>query len=150
MTARTKDLRLGFIGHGRHAQANLYPAIALSGHALTAIATRDTAQARAAATLHGADRGYGDYRRMLDEQALDAVFVSIDPAAQAAVTIDCLEAGVHVFVEKPLGMNEDEAGRVAQVADRCGRQVMVGFMKRHAPVYTALPDPYGTPSGSVR
>ncbi|MCP9211831.1 Gfo/Idh/MocA family protein [Streptomyces sp. NEAU-Y11] len=138
MTARTSNLRLGFIGHGRHARANLYPAIALAGHTLTAVATRDTARAEAAAALHGADRGYGDHRRMLAEEDLEAVFISIDPADQVAVTIDCLEAGAHVFVEKPLGMNEDEASQVARAAERCGRQVMVGFMKRHAPAYTGL------------
>ncbi|MFF7181083.1 Gfo/Idh/MocA family oxidoreductase [Streptomyces sp. NPDC008121] len=135
MAPRIEDLRLGFVGHGRHARANLYPALHLAGARLTSIATRHESAARTAAALHGAEHGHGDHRRMLAQDALDAVFVSVAPEDQAAVTEDCLRAGAHVFVEKPLGLNEEEARRVAATAERYDRQVMVGFMKRHAPAY---------------
>lgn len=138
MARRIEDLRIGFIGHGRHARANLYPALDLAGARLTSVATRDEAAARAAAALHGAGRGHGDHRRMLAEDALDAVFVSVAPEDQAAVTEECLRAGVHVFVEKPLGMDEADARRVAGTAGECGRGVTVGFMKRFAPGYLRL------------
>ncbi|MFJ7167276.1 Gfo/Idh/MocA family protein [Streptomyces globosus] len=138
MTRRIEDLRIGFIGHGRHARANLYPALALAGGRLTSIATRDAAAAARAAALHGAARGHGDHRRMLAEDGLDAVFVSVAPEDQAAVTEDCLRAGAHVFAEKPLGLDEAEARRVADTAERAGRSVAVGFMKRHAPAYRRL------------
>lgn len=140
MAQRVEDLRIGFIGHGRHARANLYPALALSGARLTAVATRDETAARAAAALHGAERGHGDYRRMLDEDRLDAVFVSVAPEDQPGIVEACLQAGAHVFVEKPLGMTDRDARRVATAARTCGREVMVGFMKRHAPAYRALAD----------
>ncbi|MEU6487831.1 Gfo/Idh/MocA family oxidoreductase [Streptomyces sp. NPDC046887] len=140
MAQRVEDLRLGFIGHGRHARANLYPALALAGARLTSIATRDEAAARAAAARHGAEHGHGDHRRMLAQDGLDAVFISTAPEDQAALTEDCLRAGAHVFVEKPLGLDADEARRVAATAEHHGRQVMVGFMKRHAPAYRRLAD----------
>ncbi|MFI8215757.1 Gfo/Idh/MocA family protein [Streptomyces sp. NPDC085932] len=135
---RAEDLRLGFIGHGRHARANLYPALELAGARLTSIATRHEDAARAAAALHGARHGHGDHRRMLAQDALDAVFVSVAPEDQATVTEHCLRAGAHVFVEKPLGLDETDARRVAATAAACGRHVMVGFMKRHAPLYRRL------------
>ncbi|MGW1890585.1 Gfo/Idh/MocA family protein [Streptomyces sp. NPDC002004] len=138
MAQRVEDLRIGFIGHGRHARANLYPALKLAGARPTSIATRDEAAAARAAALHGADRGHGDYRRMLAEDGLDAVFVSVAPEDQAVVTEACLKAGAHVFVEKPLGLDEAEARRVAGTAERYGRGVTVGFMKRHAPAYRKL------------
>ncbi|MCB5164477.1 Gfo/Idh/MocA family oxidoreductase [Streptomyces bambusae] len=132
------ELRLGFIGHGRHARANLYPSLALAGARLACIATRDEQAARAAANAHGAGSGYGDHRQMLAQEALDAVFVSVAPEDQAGIAEDCLKAGAHVFVEKPLGLDEADARRVAATAQRYGRQVMVGFMKRHAPAYRKL------------
>ncbi|GGT09499.1 MULTISPECIES: Gfo/Idh/MocA family protein [Streptomyces] len=138
MARRIEDLRIGFIGHGQHARANLYPALALAGGRLTSIATRDGAAAARAAALHGAARGHGDHRRMLAEDGLDAVFVSVAPEDQAAVTEDCLRAGAHVFAEKPLGLDEAEARRVADTAERARRSVAVGFMKRHAPAYRRL------------
>src|SRR5262245_43322463 len=93
------DLTIGVVGHGRHARATAAPAPARAGARLAATATRNQAAARAAASLHGASHGYGDHRRMLAEAGLDAVFVSVAPEDQAAVTEDCLAAGAHVFVE---------------------------------------------------
>jgi len=129
------DLRLGFIGGGRHATANLYPSIALAGGRVTAVATRSQASASAAAHRHGADRAYASYEAMLADGGLDAVLVSLDPTDQAPVTEACLRAGLHVFVEKPLGLTAADAARVADAADAAGRHVMVGFMKRFAPSY---------------
>lgn len=132
------DLRLGFIGCGRHATANLYPSIAAIGARLTSIATRNSDGAAAAASRHGAQHSHGDYRTMLATDHLDAVFISVGPNDQVAIVEDCLSAGVHVFVEKPLGLTQAEAQRVADVAATTERIVMVGFMKRFAPSYLAL------------
>lgn len=129
------DVRIGFVGAGRHATANLYPAIALAGGRVRALATRDAAGAAAAAARLGVPRGYGSYAELLAAEALDAVFVSVDPADHARVTLDCLAAGVDVFVEKPLGLSPAEATAVADRADAAGRRVMVAFMKRFAPAY---------------
>ncbi len=134
------DLRLGFIGGGRHATANLYPSIALAGGRVVSVATRSAVGAAAVASRFGAERAYGSYEAMLAADALDAVFVSIDPADQAAVTEACLRAGVDVFVEKPLGLTVGESARVADLADARDRRVLVGFMKRFAPAYATIRD----------
>ncbi|HEY4333049.1 MAG TPA: Gfo/Idh/MocA family oxidoreductase, partial [Ilumatobacteraceae bacterium] len=138
------DLRLGFIGCGRHARANLYPSIALAGGRVHSIAARTLDSARQAAQRFGAQQAHAGHRSLLDqgtgEGGLDAVFVSVAPEDHAAVVIDCLRAGLHVFVEKPLGMTGDEAALVAEVAQQTGRHVMVAFMKRFAPSYAKVRD----------
>ncbi len=64
---------------------------------------------------------------------------SSPPALQhARIVEDCLKAGLHVFVEKPLGLNVEEAQSVAGAAQAAGKIVMVGFMKRFAPAYARL------------
>lgn len=133
--ASVGDLRLGFIGGGRHATANLYPSIALAGGRVLSVATRHAEGAAAVAARFGAERSHASYRTMLAEDALDAVFVSVDPADHAEVAQACLEARVDVFVEKPLGLTAAEATHVADVADAVGRLAMVAFMKRFAPSY---------------
>lgn len=135
---RVADLRLGFVGHGVHACANLYPSITLAGGSVCCVTTRSTNSATLAADAIGAERAYDDLGRMLKHETLDGVFISVAPEDQADLTKQCIQAGVPVFVEKPLGMNAGDARDVADLADSHGVQVMVGFMKRFAPAYQTL------------
>lgn len=133
-----QELRIGFIGYGIHARANLYPSILLAGARITSVATRSITSAKAAAAAVGAEHFHDNVESMLDEDQLDAVFISVAPEDQARLTMQCLRAGLAVFVEKPLGMSEQEAREVAELAEASGAKVMVGFMKRFAPAYLKL------------
>jgi predicted dehydrogenase/uncharacterized protein YhfF len=66
------------------------------------------------------------------------VIVDAQPADQLAITRRVVDAGLPVFVDKPLGLTAAEARTVARAADASGAGVQVGFMKRHAPVYRQL------------
>jgi predicted dehydrogenase len=144
-TPDIRDLRIGMIGAGRHAQANLYPSLAALGVPVTSVATRSTATASAAARRHGADHAHADYRMMLAQDRLDGVIISLDPDDQATVTEHCLAAGVDVLVEKPLGLDPETAQRTADAAARHDRIAMVAFMKRFAPCYVRVRDLIGDP-----
>lgn len=138
--AAVRDLRLGVIGHGRHASAKLHPAILLTGANINCVLTRSLSSACTAAESLGAQHYYDVIDNMLESESLDAVFICIDPEDQAALTIRCLQAGVAVFVEKPLGMTADEARQVHSASQKYNVPVMVGFMKRFAPAYQRLTD----------
>jgi UDP-N-acetylglucosamine 3-dehydrogenase len=130
-----EDMKIGMIGSGVHAKANIYASLELLQVPIQAVCTRHLEAAQATAARYRAPSAYADYRTMLECEKLDAVFVVTDAGSQAAITKDCLEAGTHVFVEKPLGMNAAQAAEVGDLAARVQRQVMVGFMKRFAPAY---------------
>ena len=130
-----RELRLGFIGAGRHARANLYPSLAALGQPLAAICTRSIETADSAARTFGASRAFSNVSQMLSETELDAVIVSIEGKNQAPMVCSLLEKGVHVFVEKPLGWTAKEASDVAVLSESTNNHVMVGFMKRFAPAY---------------
>lgn len=132
------NLRLGFVGHGVHACANLYPSIRQAGAKIHRVATRSMQNAREAATDTGAVHAHDSVTSMLGHGDLDAVFISVAPEDHAELTLQCLQAGVHVFVEKPLGMTVSDAAAVAKAATMADLIVMVGFMKRYAPVYQQL------------
>lgn len=138
-----KELRVGFIGAGRHSTANLYPAFALTGVPIVAIAERNPERAREAATRGYAPQIFADHHALLRNSRLDAVVVSLAPELQIAVVEDCIRAGVGVFVEKPLGFNADSAQRIAQLALAHRSPVMLGFMKRFAPAYVRLKNMIG-------
>ncbi|MBE6037236.1 MAG: Gfo/Idh/MocA family oxidoreductase [Clostridiales bacterium] len=133
-----KNLRIGMIGCGVHSIANIYSTLHYLGQPIQAVSARHLDRAQAAADRFGAKHAYDDYHEMLAKEDLDAVFIVTDQYTQAAIAMDCLKAGVNVFVEKPLGMSVEEAKQVADLEKETGLKVMVGFMKRFSPSYVKL------------
>jgi predicted dehydrogenase len=110
----------------------------LAGATVRCVLTRSLASAQQAAKALAADRYYDDIDNMLAAEELDAVIICVAPEYQAPLTIRCVQAGVPVFVEKPLGMSAADARLVSAASETRGVPVMVGFMKRFAPAYQRL------------
>jgi myo-inositol 2-dehydrogenase/D-chiro-inositol 1-dehydrogenase len=146
--------RIAVIGCGSHAVQNLYPSFRLSvlnppetGAAigelaeggeigeLAACCDLDEARARRAARDFGIARFYTDHRTLLERERPDGVVVAMHPRLQPAVARDCLEAGAHVFLEKPPAETLPDCVAIRDAAEAAGRQVMVGFMKRFSEPY---------------
>lgn len=128
-----------FIGAGLHSTANIYPAALEAGAEIQAIATRSLERSRNALQRMGSEgAAYDDYQRMLEKEECACVVVVAQPEDHVSLVLDCIKAGKNVFVEKPLGMSEAEAEKIAKAAETAGVQVMVGFMKRYAPIYQKL------------
>jgi hypothetical protein len=81
----------------------------------------------------GADLG-----ALLDEVRPDAVVIATDEASHPGLAITALEAGCHVFVEKPLALSAADAGRIAEVAAARGRQVVAGHISRFTAQMTRM------------
>jgi predicted dehydrogenase len=131
------NLRIGVIGTGKHARANIFPTLQLLQQPVASVCSRHLERAEAAAREFQAGSAYADYSAMLASEKLDAVFV-VTGVEHDRIVEDCLKAGVHVFVEKPLGLNPSEAQRAAGAAQAAGKIAMVGFNKRFAPAYVQL------------
>ena len=70
----------------------------------------------------------------------EMVFITVPNTAHAELAVKALEAGKHVFVEKPLATNLADAEKVMKAADKAGRRVFVGHNRRFAPVYKEARD----------
>jgi len=81
--------------------------------------------AREAAHLQP-EQVYSDYRRMLDAKDLDAVIVATPDHTHAPISIDVMESGRDLYVQKPMTRRLDEAFRMLDTAKRTGRKVQVG------------------------
>lgn len=77
-----------------------------------------------------AAKGVGDFRRMLDDQAINAVVIATPDHWQTPATILALKAGKHVFVEKPSGHNAHEAELIVQAQRKYQRVVQIGTQQR--------------------
>ncbi len=71
-------------------------------------------------------------------QRPDLVVIATYTDSHAALAIRAMEAGAHVFVEKPLAATVDEAERVVAAAWRLKRKLVVGYILRHHPAWTRL------------
>lgn len=125
-------LRLGVIGTGGMANAHANEFKKLKGVRLVACADVVPERAKAFAEKHGIPASYGDYREMLDAEALDAVTnVTID-AAHAEVALAVVGKGLHVLSEKPLATTLADAKAMAAAARKAGVVNMVNFSYRNS------------------
>lgn len=131
-----RRLRVGFIGAGNRANASHYPSVAdLPDLAeMAAICDRDESRLHATAERWGIAARFTDLHEMLATVELDAVYCVAPPGVLPEIVLPCLQAGKHVFSEKPLGVNLAAAGRMADAAQANGCLTMVAFNRRFAPV----------------
>ncbi|WP_198679249.1 Gfo/Idh/MocA family protein [Thermomonospora amylolytica] len=125
--------RIGIVGAGnvaaRHAQVlGGFPDVRIA-----AVADTDTARAARLAGRCGA-AVYGDHKAMLQDGGLDAVYVCVPPFAHGPIELDVLDAGLAMFVEKPLALDERTARTVADAARRAGVVTAVGHHWRYLDV----------------
>ena len=79
---------------------------------------------------------YEDYREMLDrEKELDAVIIATPDFWHAQHTVDCLEAGKHVYCEKEMSNTLEGARRMVDAARRTGKLLQIGHQRRSNPRY---------------
>jgi predicted dehydrogenase len=81
---------------------------------------------------------FTDYARALAETKPDLVCVATYSDSHADYAVAAMEAGAHVFVEKPLATTVADAERVVEAARRLNRKLVVGYILRHHPSWQRL------------
>jgi D-xylose 1-dehydrogenase (NADP+, D-xylono-1,5-lactone-forming) len=98
-----------------------------------AVASRDEARARSYADEHEIERSYGSYEGLLADPDVEAVYISLPNSLHVEWTLNALEAGKHVLVEKPFSKHPDQVEEAFDSADAAGLVLSEGFMWRHHP-----------------
>jgi predicted dehydrogenase len=133
-----QKLRVAFIGAGGHSFRNVYPTFQYAPIDLVAICDRDADRATAYAHQFGGKASYTDHQEMLMTEKPDAVFIvtSYDDEGRPQATqlaLDALEAGCHVWMEKPTAASVAEVQQLMNASRRVGRFVMTGLKKTFFP-----------------
>ena len=81
---------------------------------------------------------FDDFETALAETKPDLVVVATYTDSHAGFAVAAMEAGAHVFVEKPLAGNVADAKRVVEIAKRLNRKLGVGYILRHHPSWQRL------------
>ena len=128
-----KKMRLGFIGAGGIAQAQMRHMKSFPDVELVAACDINGASLAKAKADYGFSAVYEDWKEMLRKESFDAVSVCTPNGGHCAHTIGALKAGAHVLVEKPLAMNAREGELMLAAAKKAGRQLVIGFQWRFEP-----------------
>lgn len=137
-TAKTKGLSVSFVGAGNYATTTLIPAFIAAGVHLKSIASRTGTGSAQAAKKFGFELATTDTKTLISDETVDAVVISTRHNTHAHFVLKALEAGKHVFVEKPLCLTEKEINAIesaweARAAGGRPALLMVGFNRRFAP-----------------
>lgn len=125
----------GFIGFGNYARTVLLPALRKAGNErLTTVVTSTGLSAHDAAERQGFAHAATDPQAVLGDADTDCVFIATRHDSHARLTVAALEAGKHVFVEKPLALTLDQLAQVLTAATTAPGIVTVGFNRRFAPM----------------
>lgn len=125
-------LRFGVTGVGHRGMTLARTLAGMDDATIVGVADLDAGRLAAAAAEFGVDRTFALVSEMVDSMDLDAVLVLTPDAAHHPQTIRCLEAGVHVFVEKPPAYTVAETREMSAAADRAGKHLMVGWNRTYA------------------
>lgn len=124
---------IGFIGAGNYASRVLIPAFRKAGAQLKTIVTASGTSG----VIHGKAAGFADASTdidaMLADVSINTVAIVTRHNSHADQVIRSLQAGKHVFVEKPLTLTLEELEQVRGAYAGANRLLMVGFNRRFAP-----------------
>jgi len=129
------EVRVGVIGGGTWGTYHLSAAKNLEGDGkvrLVAIATRTERTAARQSEAFGI-RAYTDYKRMIDEEDLDAVTIATPDHLHREMALYAMERGKHVLVEKPMDLTTAGCREMVDLADEKQVLLQVDFHKRYDP-----------------
>ena len=136
-TAAAAAPRVGMIGAGLYAQGMLLPHFKAAGVSFRAITTAGGVTARDIAEKYGFEYCASGADEILSDAEVNLVVVATRHDLHAELARRSLAAGKHVFVEKPLALNDEELDAVLEVAQNSAGRLMVGFNRRFSPLARA-------------
>ena len=134
------SIKVGIVGAGGMLQYHA-AGFKAAGAELLAVCDMNQASAQAAADLYEIPHVYSDLQKMLDELSdLDAVSIITPNRTHKPLAIQVLNAGKHVFCEKPPALSASEVSEMKEAAEESGKILMFNFNNRARPESYALRD----------
>jgi predicted dehydrogenase len=129
-------IRWGIIGVGNVTELKSGPAFQKAvGSELVAVMRRDAAKAEDYARRHGVSRWYSNADDLINDPAVNAIYVATPPSSHAAYAIQSMKAGKPVYVEKPMALNHAECLEMNRVSEETGIPLFVAYYRRTLPAF---------------
>jgi len=128
-------LRIGVIGLGWFGEIHCETILGVPNLELAALCTRRPDRLAEQATKFDVKKTYRDYRDMLEDKDIDAVSIVTMWDQHTDPTIAALEAGKHVFLEKPMASTAADCNRIIAAAKKAKGILQIGHICRFNPRY---------------
>ena len=133
------ELRVALVGAGNLARWAHLPNLKKSPNVkLQAVFSASGARGKSYGVRFGAAYTTSEYQRILDDRDIDVVLIVSRNQDHAGQAMAALEAGKHVFVEKPMALTREECAALKATVEKTGLHLTVGFNRRFAPFYVEL------------
>lgn len=140
---------LAIIGAGNFTKSTILPALNKAGAPIKYITSAGGLSGTTAARKFKVANSSTDNELVLNDPEVDAVLITTRHGAHAAQAIAALEAGKHVFVEKPLAITHTDLDAVDAAYQQSGKTLTVGFNRRFSPFSQDLKKQLGDKPGPI-
>jgi len=127
-------VRWGVVGPGRIASKVVRDFPHVPGAEVVAVASRSAERAKAFATEHGIERVHDSYRAILEDDAVDVLYIATPHPQHRAVTLAALRAGKAVLVEKAFTVTPAATREIVELATETGVFAMEAMWTRFMPI----------------
>ncbi len=131
-------VRWGVVGPGRIASKVIGDAPLVPGAEFVAVASRSAARAQAFGTAHGIPRAYDSYQAILDDDAVDVVYIANTHPQHRAIALAALRAGKAILVEKAFTVTPEATREIVDLATSTGTFAMEAMWTRFQPAVVRM------------
>ena len=134
MNSVTNPIKVLVVGCGHMGKSHARAYHKLEGFQIVGLVSRsDGSREELNRELGGDLPLFSDFKEALKQSRPDAVSINTYPDTHAEYALAAMNAGAHVFLEKPLAENITDAERLLDTAKRTGRKLVVGYILHHHP-----------------
>lgn len=134
-----EKINWGIIGCGDVTEVKSGPAFnKVADSALVAVMRRDAAKAEDYARRHHVPRWYADAGELINDAEINAVYIATPPSFHEEYTMAAINAGKHVYVEKPMANHFAAACRMADAASAKNSKLVVAHYRREQPRFKKI------------
>ncbi len=147
--SKPSAVKIGFIGAGSYAQAHLLPNIPHNDDvSLKGVMTSTGTSSRSVADRYGFDFCTTDEKDIIENDDINTIFIATRHDSHANYVMKALNAGKHVFVEKPLCLSIEQLDEIAKLfaqgsKDKGYNFLMVGYNRRFSPLIRKVKNKLG-------
>ena len=145
-----RRIRAGIVGCGEHSTRNILPALLYAPVDLVAACDLDVERAEQVGKRFGATAFYGNYLEMIEKEQLDAVYMVVRDKRPGVslyppLVVQAMEAGVHVWIEKPPANTLEQAQMMVEASRSTGKFLGVGYKRMFMPTVLKAQEIMRTP-----
>lgn len=136
----SKELKVAIVGCGQIADGHVSEIQKLDRAEVVAVCDLEPLMAEQLAVRYGVPRHYSDCETMLGEERPDVVHICTPPASHLPLARMAVDAGCHIYVEKPLALTYADSVELVEYARRADRKVTIGHNSQFEPPMLDLRD----------